>query len=121
MIVLLGPPGPRPLEAEMTNSLDSLAKLADTLRLGTSDIAIELKVTQRTVAGWIAGDRRPSERNRAALVQLLQDARARHAARRSFSSARDAQFAALLTALQTPQERVLWITRRAQIRAQFAR
>lgn len=101
-------------------SLDSLAKVASGLGLSPNELAAELAVAPATVQAWIDGAARPAEETRAELATRVAH---RLAAFQKGNAAqhRIAALVALAVALQTPTERKLWLAKRAEIRALYAR
>lgn len=98
-----------------------MKQLTKALDMDAAEIARELGVTTRTVRAWIAGVRRPLERNRAALHVLVSRVHAEHsAASHRWSVARDRALSAVKIDLMTAQEqaeRAAWII---EINQQFA-
>lgn len=103
----------------MTNSLDSLAKIASGLGLSVNELAAELAVTPATVQSWIDGTARPAEETRHELRRRVLDKKA-WAEKGRVALHRVSTLQALNVALQTPTERKIWLAQRAEMRRQFA-
>lgn len=114
------------LEPKPTNALDSLAKLATATKYTPTEIAEMLGgaqqgATAEKVQSWIDGTIRPGVETAYELQKWLIHLRARLNQNRRLTAIRDQELAMLAVALQNPTERKLWIAKRAEMRAQFAR
>ena len=95
--------------------------LTQALDMNETEIAAALSVTTRTVRAWIAGTRRPIERNRAALHALIGRAHQEHsAAGNRWSATRDRALSAAKMGLMTAAQRAEQLAWEAKINAQFA-
>ncbi len=98
-----------------------MQNLTQALDMNETEIAAALSVTTRTVRAWIAGTRRPIERNRAALHALIGRAHQEHsAAGRRWSATRDRALSAAKMDLMTDAQRAEQLAWSAKINAQFA-
>ncbi len=99
-----------------------MRELTEALAMDTTEIAKAVGVTVRTVKTWIAGTRKPAERNRIKLARLVSIAHREHSAAegRRWSQRRDALLSAAKRALMSADERAIWDRRGEQLRAQFA-
>jgi hypothetical protein len=98
-----------------------MRNLTQALDMNEAEIARELGVTTRTVRAWIAGVRRPIERNRAALAALVSRVHAEHsAATHRWSATRDRALCATKLDLSTAAQRAAHTAWVAEINRQFA-
>lgn len=104
----------------MTNSLDSLAKIASGLGLSVNELAAELAVTPATVQSWVDGTARPGEETRHEL-QLRVIAKKTQFEKGRVALHRINTLNQLAIALQSATERKMWLRKRAEVRARYAR
>ena len=102
----------------MTNSLDSLAKIASGLGLSVNELAAELALAPAVVQSWIDGTSRPGEETRHAL-QLRVIAKKAQFEKGRVALHRINTLHQLAIALQTPTQRKAWLKKRAEIRARY--
>lgn len=96
-------------------------QLTQALDMNEAEIAAAIGVTVRTVRAWVAGVRRPIERNRAALHALVGRAHAEHsAATHRWSAIRDRALCATKMDLMSKAQRAEQLAWEAEIRRQFA-
>lgn len=110
----------RALAAQKPNALDDLAKIASGLGLSVNELAAELAITPATVQAWIEGTARPGENTRAEL-QIRVTRKLGEFRRGRVALHRIATLEALAVALQSASERRLWLAKRSEIRARYAR
>lgn len=95
--------------------------LTEALAMNAAEIAQAVGVTARTVKAWLAGERKPAERNRIKLALIVRAAHQEHsAAGHRWSQRRDAALCAVKLALMSADERVIWERNGERLRAQFA-
>jgi hypothetical protein len=98
-----------------------MEKLAEALGMDVAGVARAVGVTTGTVKAWIAGARKPAERNRIKLARLVRAAQQENsAAGHRFSTRLDIQLRDLRTALMSADEKRIWEANRAKMQQQFA-
>lgn len=99
-----------------------MRELTEALAMDITEIAQAVEVTARTVKTWIAGTRKPAERNRIKLARLVSIAHREHSSAegRRWSQRRDALLSAAKLALMSADERAIWERNGERLRAQFA-
>lgn len=99
-----------------------MRELTEALTMDITEIAQAVGVTARTVKTWIAGTRKPAERNRIKLARLVSIAHREHSSAegRRWSQRRDALLSAAKLALMSADERAIWERDGERLRAQFA-
>lgn len=91
------------------------------LNMNIGGIATAVGVTARTVKAWIAGERKPAERNRIKLARLVLAAQEENSsADHRFSARRDRAQRDARAALRSADEQRLFEESRALMRSQFA-
>lgn len=96
-------------------------ELTEALAMDAAGIARAVGVTARTVKAWIAGERKPAERNRVKLARLVTAAHQEHSsAGHRWSASRDKALCAAKLALMSADQRAIHERRQEQMRAQFA-
>ena len=99
-----------------------MRELTEALAMDEQEIAQAVGVTARTVKAWLAGTRKPAERNRIKLARLVSIAHREHSSAegRRWSQRRDALLSAAKRALMSADERAIWERDGERLRAQFA-
>lgn len=91
------------------------------LNMDLAGIARAVGVTVRTVKAWVAGERKPAERNRIKLARLVLAAQEENSsADHRFSATRDRAQRDARAALRSADEQRLFEESRALMRSQFA-
>jgi hypothetical protein len=91
------------------------------LEMTTAEIASAIGASLRTVRAWTAGTRKPSERNRVALLALVVKAHREHsAAGPRWVASRDRALCQVKLSLQTAAQQAELAAWSAKINAQFA-
>lgn len=98
-----------------------MQELEQALAMDVAGIARAVGVTARTVRAWIAGARKPAERNRIKLARLVLAAQEENSSADSrFSAALDRALTSLRAKLRSADEQKLFEANRALMRSQFA-
>jgi plasmid maintenance system antidote protein VapI len=98
-----------------------MQELEQALAMDVAGIARAVGVTARTVRAWIAGARKPAERNRIKLARLVLAAQEENSSADSrFSATLDRALTSLRAKLRSADEQKLFEANRALMRSQFA-